>query len=255
MAVIEHEAARHDAHLICNPSNVGLAAALNQGARWAFAEGHAFVLALDQDSEPLAGITEELLRVFHLANAQSKTALVGSNFLDDRTKDVGFPFFEDAPQRWTKRRTVITSGSLIERSAFEEVGPFREDFFVDSVDDEYCLRARASGFQVVLATRPLMRHSIGTPTVHRLAGLRITTTNHSAARRYDIVRNRLVLCKEYAFREPRWAVASLFALLKETIWILLFERDRPAKARSIAAGGLHGLLGTGGRSGSGHLDR
>ena len=242
LAMIEREVTRHDAHLIRNPTNRGLAAALNQGAAWAFDRGYAFILVLDQDSEPMPGIVAELRRVHDAARASARTAVVGSNFIDPTTRQPRFRAGETA-DGWTPMRTVIMSGSLIEREAFREIGPFREEFFVDSVDDDLCFRARANSFQVALTTRPLLRHSIGAPTVHHVAGLRIATSNHSADRRYRMVRNRLVLCREYGSREPKWAVASILSVLSEALAVTLLERDRAAKLRSVAVGVVHGLFG------------
>lgn len=243
VGMIEREVARHGARLIANPSNRGLAAALNQGARWAFAEGYAFVLAFDQDTEPLPGITDELLRVFQLADRESKTALVGSNFLDRDMQNPRFPTPTEVKGDWARRRTVIMSGSLIERSAFLAVGPFREEFFVDSVDHEYCLRSRRRGFQVVAARKPLMKHSFGLTTTHRCLGMSLATSNHPAGRRYSMARNRLVLAREYFFSEPRWVAAGVYALLKEVARILLVEDERAGKVRSIFLGAWHGMLG------------
>lgn len=42
-----------------------------------------------------------------------------------------------------ERKTLITSGMLIPLSLFGKIGMFREDYFIDSVDHEFCLRARA----------------------------------------------------------------------------------------------------------------
>ena len=236
-------ACRHGAHLIRNQRNLGFAAALNQGAAWAFGEGHRWLLLLDQDSEVQAGIAKELLRVFDLASAHAVTAVVGSNFFDEGKRKLRFAPRDRTGEGWTPVRTVIASGSLVEREAYGRIGPFREEFFVDSVDHDYCLRARARGFQVALALRPLIRHHFGMLTTHRVLGRRLATTNHAAERRYLMSRNRLVLAREYLFREPRWVTASLFALLAEAAVLSLVEADKGRKLRGVLSGAWHGLRG------------
>ena len=243
IGMIEREATRQGAHLIRNPSNLGLAAALNQGARWAFAQGHAFILVLDQDSEPMPGIADELSSVYRLANAEQRTAIVGSNFIDKATRQPRIRNVQRTGSEWTPRRTVIMSGSLIEREAFEAVGPFREEFFVDSVDHDFCLRARRLGFQVAATVKPLMEHSLGAPTARRRLGITFVTSNHSADRRYLATRNRTALAREYALEEPRWVAASVYSLLKETLVVLLVEDERAAKVKSMLLGAWHGLRG------------
>jgi rhamnosyltransferase len=234
---------RHAAHLIRNCSNRGIAAALNQGVQWALGEGFRWVLLLDQDSEPLPEMGPRLLAIYHLASADSKTAIVGSNFYDRRLKRLRFPSLADAPCGWTVQRTVIGSGSLIECAAFAAVQGFREDLFLDSVDHDFCLRVRRKGFQVVLAARPLMRHTIGAPTVHHFVGMEVSTSNHSAERRYYMVRNRLLLARENLRSEPRWVAANLCFLLLDTLVMVLFEGGRRRKVWSVMVGAWHGLLG------------
>lgn len=243
IGVIEREVARHGARLILNPSNLGLAAALNQGVRWAFAQGFRFALLFDQDTEPRPGIVAELLRVHGLAAERAPTAIVGANYLDDRVHKVQFPAVVREVAGWLPWTTVIVSGSLIERTAFERLGGFCEVLFVDYVDHEYCLRARASGFQVALATRPLMVHSIGRATTHRLPGRTIVTTNHPPVRRYYMARNRVILAKRYAFREPWWVLRSLLSLLWQTVVMLCVEDGRADKFCHLLLGVWHGLLG------------
>jgi rhamnosyltransferase len=243
LEMLAEGARRHGAHLVRNDRNLGFAAALNQGARWAFGEGYRWLLLLDQDSEPERGIGEELLRVFELASSRSATAVVGANFFDEARERLRFAPRSRAADGWTPVQTVIASGSLVECDAYQAVGPFREEFFVDSVDHDFCLRARAKGYRVVVAMRPLIKHRIGATTARRVWGMRVVATNHSAERRYLMGRNRLVLAKEHLFHEPRWVAASLFALLLETAALLLVEADRGRKVRSLLHGVWHGVRG------------
>lgn len=241
--IISKVAARHGTHLVRNKTNLGLAVALNQGAQLAFDEGHRWLLVFDQDSCPLPGIGAELVRLYHLAATRCSTAVVGANFFDEAKQALRFPSLGAARREWVPVRTVIASGSLIEREAYRTIGPFREEFFVDSVDHDYCLRARAKGFQVALATRPLMMHCIGAETTHRVLGRRIATSNHSAARRYDMGRNRTALAREYLFRETRWVLASTLTLLAETFMLQMVEGDGSSKAMAVIFGAWHGLRG------------
>ena len=241
--MIASAADRCGARLIRNDRNRGLAAALNQAAEWAFGEGYRWLLLFDQDTEVVPGAGAELLRIHQLAAARRATAVVGTNFFDEARQAPRFPSLAAGEREWAPARTVIASGSLIERESYRTIGPFREEFFVDSVDHDYCLRARAKGFQVVLATRPLIRHRLGATSAHRVLGMRIATSNHSAARRHDMSRNRLVLAREYVFTEPRWVAASLFALAAETAVLLALEADGGRKAKAVVSGAWHGLRG------------
>ncbi|HUK12864.1 MAG TPA: hypothetical protein VLW17_06140, partial [Thermoanaerobaculaceae bacterium] len=60
-------------------------------------------------------------------------------------------------------------------------------------------------------------------------------------------RNRVRLMCEYLFREPRWVAQGCCALLRDAVAVMLFERDRAAKVRSMVVGAWHGLRGKLGR--------
>src|SRR6202044_2225279 len=111
---------------------------------------------------------------------------------------------------WEEVKSVITSGSLIPLAVHAAVGAFRDEFFIDYVDSEYCFRARAQGYRVIRTTQPLMSHTIGAPTRHSLLGLSKWTTNHSPDRRYYIARNDTVMLREYGgYAFGSWALERL----------------------------------------------
>ncbi|MFI5166674.1 MAG: glycosyltransferase [Thermoanaerobaculales bacterium] len=241
--MISRAVARHDGHLIQNATKRGHAGVLNQGAAWVFDQGFRWALVFDDDTLPRPGIASELLEIYQRASADFKIGIVGSNYYDDKQDKLRYRFADGRSNGWAVRTTVIASGSLIERDAFSTIGPFRDEFFVASIDHDFCLRARAKGLQVVISTRPLMSHSIGATTVHRLAGVSVTTTNHTAKRRYYMVRNHVTLLREHFLHEPKWVAQGCYALLGDVVRVMLFETDKAAKTRSMAVGAWHGFLG------------
>ena len=60
-----------------------------------------------------------------------------------------------------RRKTIITSGNLLSLRAFDTIEPFMDDFFVDHVDNEYYLMARAKGYYVIVTSKPIMEHRLG----------------------------------------------------------------------------------------------
>jgi len=137
-----------------------------------------------------------------------------------------------------------TSGSLMPMWAFEECGWFREELFIDQVDFEYCLRLRARGYQIAECEGATLLHTLGAPKIYSLFGRRLFgTTNHSAARRYYLARNRIWLLKKYWGLYPYWCAAACIATLKESLRILLVEDGRWSKLGRTALGVRDGLLG------------
>ena len=136
---------------------------------------------------------------------------------------------------------MITSGSLLSLPAYKVIGAFREEFFIDCVDLEYCLRARAHGFRVIMACKPLMEHSIGCLSEHRLPWKKTGTSNHAAFRQYFMTRNILIVVREYMRKEPGWVLATLWSRAKSILLVCLFEKKRFHKIGYFLLGGLDGI--------------
>lgn len=237
---------RTGAHLILNSRNRGLAAALNQGCRWVAEQGAAWALLFDQDTAPHPGLLSALRGVYQNIEDPGKVAVVGSNYHEP---SLGRTKFEmpSGPQPYAEAKTVITSGSLVSLSAMQTVGPFREEFFIDHVDDDFCLRARSLGFRVLITREPLVTHAVGAPSLHRMPWRRYGTSNHSAVRRYYMTRNHVRLVREYVRRDPAWVIETATVRIKALLLLIAFEQDRGTKLRHAALGLWHGLLGRSGK--------
>lgn len=222
---------------IRNGSNLGIAAALNQGLAWAADRGFTWALSLDQDTAPGSEVVSEAARVFDALSA-SRPAVIGASWEDGQCQ-------EDPGQF---EACVITAGALHSVQAWSDLGGFRDDFFIDYVDTEFCLRARARGYAVLIACRPTIRHSIGAPVHHSTPLRSFTSTNHNRIRRYYITRNRIHVWKTYWRREPRYVAFDMQAATKELVKLVLFEDDRPGKLRALLLGAIDGLRGVTGRA-------
>ena len=127
---------------------------------------------------------------------------------------------------------------------------FRDDFFIDAVDEEYCLRCSAGGFRNFFVFKPLMVHSIGNMKDHFLFGcrsLKFVLHHHPSWRIYYFVRNNLILYGTYLFRKPSWIVPVAGARSIQIVLILLFEEDRLQKVRYLLWGVWDSITGNRGR--------
>lgn len=229
-------------HLILNNENLGIATAINQGVVWAKVNGYQWVLTFDQDTVVENYLVRTLIGVYETINEREKIGIIASNFRDSYSQRSLSVFnSNNADYAWEERKTVITSGSLLSIKAYDEIGPFRDEFFIDFVDLEYCLRLRSKGFKVFLACKPLMLHAIGASTLHNLLWKKTGTSNHSVIRRYYMSRNHMVLIKEYFFKEPIWVATTIFSRIKSIILICLYENFRLTKLKYILLGFLDGI--------------
>lgn len=225
-------------HLIENRANVGISAALNQGLQYALDAGCKWVLTLDQDTQCFPDMVHTLLVVSQAC--KPVPAVVGGNYLDPRSKQPKVPIGE--AEAFLMQKTVITSGSLIDARLAAAIGGFRDDYFIDQVDHEFCLRARAHGHKVVISRKPVMIHSVGRPGGVRVPFLGVLP-NHPPVRKYYIARNTVVTVMAYWRREPEWCLRRLVRLLLGLGEMALLEDQGLGKVRAFAGGVVDGLRG------------
>ena len=242
-------AAEPKINVMFNDENLGLARALNIGIQRAAALQYSWVLLLDQDTRVDRDMVSRLSGIQASFPDPARLAVVGSNYGDigKRTSGAAGPDPESPGEPWDEVEQVITSGSLLSLPAHLAIGPFREEFFIDYIDEEYCLRARANGFRVIRSRRELMSHAIGAPTVHQFLGFRKCTSNHGPDRRYYIARNNTVLLHEFGnFPAGMWALKSLGRCLRLCKRIALYENMKSRKIAAVMHGwwdGVHGNMG------------
>lgn len=228
--------------IIANSENRGIGAALNQGLRRAQERGFSWALTLDQDSSALPNLVAAGARAFEAYPEPERLAAIGAAVAGEAAG--GSPDRNRPPTAAYRRMAaVITSGTLQSILAWERLGGFREDYFIDCVDTEFCLRARSQGLHIVQATEPALAHRIGTPARKRALSRWMIPTNHSPLRRYYVTRNRISLWRKYARSDGRFVLADMRQSIREWVGVAFAETNRPAKLRAILAGIRDALLG------------
>lgn len=195
-------------HCISNADNKGIAMALNQGLAYAAALGYPWLLTLDQDTTCYPDMVATLSETY--ADCPLALAILGSNYFDPSNQKCKVPL--SSGKLWLEQKTVITSGCLVNVAVACALHGLREDYFIDQVDHEFCLRVRAHGYRVAITCKPTMIHRVGEaggvwlPVLGHLP-------RHSPLRRYYIVRNSLWTIRAYALREPVWCFKRLLRVL------------------------------------------
>ncbi len=231
--------------LLINAENIGHASALNQGVEQAKKMGFNWVLLLDQDSTLHPQASAHLVAILEQHAQPQKIAVIGSAVLERDTYNYPFIPLNSAMIEWDVVDSVFTSGSLLSIAAWESVGKFRDEFFIDYVDYEFSIRAARYNLQTLKSKAKLLKHVIGSPTTYRHFSGRIKwTTNHSASRRYYAARNNMILLKESGnYPYGMWLVRGWLDNLKKIKRILFFEKQKSDKITAIIHGGYDAING------------
>ncbi|HEX2020107.1 MAG TPA: rhamnosyltransferase [Aurantimonas sp.] len=230
------------------PVNRGIGAGLNALAQAARTAGFRKILLFDQDSAPLPGLAFRLEHAFDfLLDAGARPAVVGP-------RPVAASGETSKPPRYSKRpriaavgnlrpvNYVISSGSLVSLDAIDAVGDFRDDYFIDAIDTEWCFRAWHRGRSVWSDDRLEMPHRVGSGVV-RFGPLRFP--QQSEARMITYLRNQ-----SHGLRLPhvplRWKVRFIaYAPLQAAAYVARAPRKRRSASRFLRAisDGLRARLG------------
>jgi rhamnosyltransferase len=226
-------------HLIENGDNLGIAEALNQGVRWAISREFPWVLLLDQDSRMRDGFIEAMFRTWISHPKREELATIHPRYMHPELGCRPLALrSRDGSLLW-----CLTSGALMPTWIFDKIGCFASEFFIDWVDIEYCFRIRKAGYLIAESSGAILLHEPGHSAPSSILGLRFWPSHHSAARRYYMSRNRIVVFRKYFFSLPICTLKLMFAALRDTAKCFLGEKQRPQKFRSFLLGTWDGLTG------------
>jgi len=223
--------------IIENRSNLGVGAALNQGLNHAKQAGCQWLLTLDQDTHCFPDIVDTLRSI--ALSSHPKPSIVGGNYFDAKRGRHDVPVGDGS--KCLDKKTVITSGCLVDTAFALAIDGFREDYFIDQLDHEFCLRARAKGGRVVVSRKPVMEHSVGGPTGPRVPLLGTMLPDHPPLRKYYITRNTVVTVAKYWKQEPEWCLRRSIRLLIGLFSMATIEGDRSSKVLAFFLGAKDGI--------------
>ena len=216
-----------DAILIENPQNLGVATALNQLCRKAQALGCEWLVTLDQDSVIQSGMVEAFSHYTDL----SDVAIICPR-IEDRHLGRQHTQSTSGTEYVTH---AITAGNMVRLKAWETVGGYTEELFIDGVDFDFCLKLREGGWQILRDNSVCLYQEMGhgrkitLPFHHQMSVL-----NHSPQRLYYIARNYLWIGRQHHQR-LHWTIE----VAKRMFIVLCFEQNKWQKLRTMFTGIRH----------------
>ena len=232
---------------IKNNKNLGIASALNIAAKKAISDKFEWLLTMDQDSmfekDEFPKMIEFLEKIktdpyIQMINTTTYDEIglispLHKTVMNENGNEQGIEFPE----------TVMTSGNIINLSAYKKVGGYKDWFFIDGVDFEYCLNLKMHGFKVMRLNFVYLKHNLGDAITKNIFGKKIYSLNHSPLRRYYIIRNKHYLYDLYGKQEKEYCKFELKKIRHETIKMLLCEKHRIKKLSYMFKGYIDYKLG------------
>lgn len=209
---------------VYNGENLGIATALNIGAKLAIKEDYKWTITMDQDT---TFQNSDILKIkdYIVSNDMSDIGIVSpwhnTKLHVDKPKDnIDFPI------------DVMTSGNFLNLDIFEKIGEFRDEYFIDGVDIEYCLRLKKNNYKVLRLNYIEIIHNLGDIRYKKIFKKEFLCLNHNYLRVYYRVRNYNYIKKEYYDVAPEFC--DILVKIKALVWCIIFyENDKLRKLRSI----------------------
>lgn len=249
-----------DICVIEHGDNLGLGRAHNAGIGFALERGATHVLLLDQDSVPAPDMVMRLLAAqTALADRGERVSAVGPRYYGRKTGVLssfvrfGVITFTRADRplasvgSTVRTDFLISSGSLFTLASLCEVGCMDETLFIDHVDTEWFLRARAAGFSAFGVDDAIMTHDLGGSSVRFWLGRWRNVARHSPVRHYYIFRNSVLLWRR-RYAPARWIWNDFVRLSLMFVIFGIATSPRIKHARMMLRGLHDGLAGRAGRA-------
>ncbi len=145
-----------------NPDNLGVATALNQGADFAQERGYTWLATFDQDSRLTGAFMQQLLHAVQKYRWPDRVGIVVPRLVHPWNavpESSSCRKSEREKPAMLVRRVAggITSGSLVSTELLARER-WRDDYFIDQVDHEFCFRVARRGYHTVEAGAVFLFH-------------------------------------------------------------------------------------------------
>ncbi|MCP1223396.1 glycosyltransferase family 2 protein [Sebaldella sp. S0638] len=238
--------------VIFNEENIGIAAAQNIGIQEAVKNDFEWILLLDDDSYLEREMVEYLLKRYEIYTNKSKVAILAPNIQEKNLKHSMKYIVKDKilfKKRGFENQsyldnvlTVISSGSMINIEKIKKYGMMKEDYFIDFVDTEFCLRIVSNGEKILAVKDAVLMHEIGKKKEYSIAGIKVRTSNHNSQRLYYMYRNRILVWRKYFFKVFSYISYDIIYSNYQFLLILMFEKEKISKIKAVFKGIKDGLF-------------
>lgn len=206
--------------------NYGIAKALNIGIEKARELNCDWVLTMDQDSQFVNNIIEVYKNYLLRRGGKDKIAILSPHYLFDRNKLKKCPYDKEI-------KLTMQSANLLLVKAFDSIGKFNEQMFIDGVDYDYCFRARKKGYKIIYCHDALIQHQPAKTCSFNIFNLTILKYGIAPPIRYYYQARNLMYLAIHYFS------GKMFVLLSWKLFKILFFFPQKMRYLSFFFNGLH----------------
>lgn len=135
---------------------------------------------------------------------------------------------------------VITSGMIIPVSILDDINGYYEEFDIDAIDIDLCLRAKSKGYKILQNNQFRLNQRFGQGYEKKILGKVFTGSEYSARRLHGIFRNYIITYRRN--NRPEYLKKNIHNMLVNTVKNVLFcESNKFQKLYAIAKGYYQGL--------------
>lgn len=202
--------------------------ALNYAWHYAQENGYDYLLTMDQDS-----VWENFQMYKDIVESENDTGAIYC------------PNINNDPSICNPKQVVeygITSGMLVPVEVLNKIGGYDEQFTIDGIDLDFCLKAKYNGIKTWAFKECVLKQRFGQPIEKKIIWKTIQVTSYSTIRLYSIYKGHIILLRRYK-------VSKLLKrrLLKNYLYyvprnILLFEKEKRKKISAIIKGIYSGMV-------------
>lgn len=211
---------------VYNKKNLGIAKALNLACEKAISDGFKWILTMDQDSSFSSNDINEYFKSFDNIEKKNIGIFSPKHILKNDINKIR----DD--KKFLEIDHVMTSGNLLNLSAWEKVGKFDENLFIDEVDSEICFRMIENDYKVIQMNRIKMFHELGSLEKRNFFIKKISVLNHNYIRKYYIMRNKFYMFKKY----KKYRIRYVYYILNDFFKVIFYEKDKLRKLKYMFRG-------------------
>lgn len=215
--------------------NMGISTALNYA--WNFANNHGYkaMLTMDQDS------------VFHYFPIfKNKVIEIWENeglcICGPSICDASKTTF-DTYDSFIEKKHIITSGMLVPIELLNKIGGYCDNFFVDGIDVELCVKARLYNYKSLIYRGAFLIQIYGTPQCKKILGKTLHSFGYPPNRLYNIFKSQIIIFRKYHYPLDILRDIIYHYVFKFTIkGVILVECNKREKLKAVYQGIKDGLL-------------